>query len=98
MAPLPDLLRIESVTRGGTVLLQCEGEVDAASAGALAAAIDAVDPSGKVDVDLAGVSFLDSSGVRVLALASQHRPLRVVAASPAVARVLTLTGLDRLLS
>lgn len=50
------------------------------------------------DVDLSGVSFMDSSGLRVLIahhqrLADTDRPLRILHPSRPVSRLLEITGL-----
>ena len=55
-----------------------------------------------VIADMAPTSFCDSSGINMLVRAHQQAAangteLRLVAASPAVLRILTLTGLDQLL-
>jgi anti-anti-sigma factor len=56
-----------------------------------------------VIADMAPTSFCDSSGINMLVRAHQQAAangteLRLVAASPAVLRILTLTGLDQLLT
>ena len=55
-----------------------------------------------VIADMTGTAFLDSSGVRCLLLANEHAAkasveLRLVTESAAVLRVLSITGVDRLL-
>ncbi|WP_446212487.1 STAS domain-containing protein [Micromonospora sp. IBSANI012] len=81
------------------------GEVDFATSGELRAALDAVlaDLTGTpVEVDLAEVPFLDSSGVHVLLdayawAAARDCPLVVANARPVVRRVLEITGVLALL-
>ncbi|MEM9038134.1 MAG: STAS domain-containing protein [Actinomycetota bacterium] len=76
------------------------GELDAHSADAFEAATATA--SGAVSMDLGGVAFADSSGLRVL-LALHRRleedggELRIVSASDRVQRLLGLTGLDQVL-
>ena len=77
------------------------GEVDAEAAPALASALAGL-PEGDVAFDLAGVTFIDSSGLRVLAGAAgdaegRGRRCSVVAASPAVERIFAMTGLSGLI-
>jgi anti-anti-sigma factor len=75
------------------------GELDMVSVGVLEHAVaDALaDPADTaVELDLAGVSFMDSTGLRALLSARRRadaagRRLRVVGAGPAVRRVLHLT-------
>lgn len=79
------------------------GELDAASATTLAEALTgASDQAGSVVLDLAGVTFIDSSGLRVIA--SEHvaateagRSLRIVGASERVRRIFEMTGLETLI-
>ncbi|WBB70569.1 STAS domain-containing protein [Micromonospora sp. WMMD812] len=92
-------------TGPGQLTVQPVGEVDMATADALDAALaDALSRSGtsEVVVDLAGVGFLDSSGIRVLvsAAATARRggiTFRVADPRPMVARVLRITSVGALL-
>ena len=82
-------------------LVSVSGEVDAEAAPALAAALAEL-PDGDVAFDLAGVTFIDSSGLRVIAGAAgdaegRGRRCTVVAASPAVERIFAMTGLSGLI-
>jgi anti-sigma B factor antagonist len=94
-----------SVEDGPVRRVQLVGELDVDSAKRcgpqLETAISAGDP-GLVVVELAGLTFCDSSGVR--ALLGMHRraqdlgrDLRVHGAAGSVAEVLRLTGVDRIL-
>lgn len=89
-----DLLQITSSSDG----LVVSGEIDAHTAPALAAAI--ADTNGAtIVVDLAGVEFVDSSGLRVLIDAHQQaldddRALRLVNPSDAVRRLFDISGVD----
>ncbi|MEU5786286.1 STAS domain-containing protein [Micromonospora purpureochromogenes] len=99
-------LRITLTNIGGRLLrVSVAGEVDFATSGELRAALDAVlaDLTGTpVEVDLAEVPFLDSSGVHVLLdayawAADRDCPLVVANARPVVRRVLEITGVLALL-
>jgi anti-sigma B factor antagonist len=85
---------------GGGVVVRVAGEVDIATSPALRdACLGAVEQGGDVVLDLAGVTFLDSSGISVLVQARQRldslgRRLEIRAASRPVRRVLELAGLD----
>lgn len=88
-----DLLTISSTESG----LAASGEIDAHTAPALAAAIDAAGPD--VELDLAGVEFVDSSGLRVLIDAHQRLAdagggLRLVSLSEPVRRLLEISGVS----
>lgn len=78
------------------------GEIDASTAPTLEKAFDDLpDGNGRVVLDLSDVSFIDSSGLRVLiALArradEEGRPVVLDRPSPAVARLLDITGLVEL--
>jgi anti-anti-sigma factor len=84
--------------------IQLCGELDAAVADKLSAAFEdacAAEPS-LLLVDLADLSFCDSSGIRLLLLAaaesaSKDIQMRIVGVQPNVRRVLELTHADELL-
>ena len=77
------------------------GDIDLASADSLQEAIEATETSGNggdVVLDMSAVTFLDSSGLRVLVTANDRigaRGDRLVIRSPSssVSRVLEITGL-----
>lgn len=84
----------------GSVTVRATGEIDVATApqveGRLLALIDAGSP---VVLDLHGVTFIDSSGLRTLVTARQRAEEKAVSfslagRSPAVDRLLQVTGLD----
>jgi len=93
MSQSDELLAIASTATG----LAASGEIDAHTAPALAAAIDAAGP--EVTLDLAGVEFVDSSGLRVLIdahqrLADAGGALRLTALSEPVRRLLEISGVS----
>ena len=68
------------------------GECDLANATQVASWLDTFD-GGPVELDLSGVTFLDSSGLHVLLNLRRRNPaMRVTAASRIVLRVLEVTG------
>ena len=74
------------------------GEADADNCGELGAALLDGKVAGPVELDLSGLSFLDSSAVSELLrvhgiLEADDIALRIVDPSPAVHRVLEITGL-----
>jgi anti-sigma B factor antagonist len=99
--PFPDAaggLRISSRREGNVTVLSLDGELDLANAPDLSAALaDAGNGAAEpLVLDMAGVSFVDSTGVRVLLeaqMAGQHRVIAIMAPSRAVTRVLDLTRL-----
>ena len=95
----PDDGDLEIRTDGST--LHVRGEIDAHSAAALGAALHA--GTGSLDLDLAAVEFVDSSGLRVLIeahqqLAERGDTLTIVVPSPAVQRMFELSVVDRYLN
>lgn len=92
-------LTIESVTASDTSTLALSGEIDPQTTDQLDAAIDdALGSSAHLVLDLAGVTFIDSAGLRSLIRA--HRltgessgSLVLRAPRPSTLRVLEITGL-----
>jgi anti-sigma B factor antagonist len=90
--------------RAGTAVLTLDGRLNMVSAPQLKAAITEAVEAGRprVVVDLAGVGFMDSSGLGVL-IAGLKRArqdggdLRITGVTQQVATVLQLTNLDRVL-
>lgn len=81
--------------------LTATGEIDAHSAPSLAAAIEAA--GNQVSIDLAGIEFVDSSGLRVLIDAHQRLGdagggLTVLSPSDVVTRLFEISGVDAYLS
>ena len=78
-----------------------EGELDLSDEDGLVADVETLlhDDDGSVLLDLAGVEFIDSSGVRaILRLHLDHGGrVRLVALSDAVSRVLRIAGLSEVL-
>jgi anti-anti-sigma factor len=87
----------------GVQLVSVRGELDLASAPALAERLSAAVESVPVEVDLAGVGFIDARGLRVLVAAHAQGNgaggpgLRLVRASEPTRRLFELVGLARLL-
>jgi anti-sigma B factor antagonist len=93
--------RVEALP-DGIVVVHVSGELDLATASVLEEALSGSLAAPRVVIDLAACSFLDSSGVRVLATAARTIDERggrldVVAANDSgVARVLEITRIDTL--
>jgi len=85
--------------RGGLTVAVLRGELDVADAASVAADLTAAAESARVViVDLAGLAFIDSSGVAALAKATRHArvgggDLLLAAAQQPVLRVLATTRL-----
>jgi anti-anti-sigma factor len=90
------------VTGGSPAIVQASGELDVASAPQLRASLVALD-QGAVILDMAAVTFMDSSGISVLLGAHQRavdlgHQLTVRSPSPQVTKVLAITGVDEVLT
>ena len=90
-----------SASDGVAVVVVC-GEVDAETAQGLSEALDDIDDSAYVAVDLSAVEFMDSSGLYVLlvkgaAMREQGGSLAIRSASAPVRRLLHFSGLTSLL-
>jgi anti-sigma B factor antagonist len=87
----------------GIVVLAPEGELDLATAPALCARL-ALTRAGRVLLDLGGIDFCDSSGLRTIVGAAQEAAIhggRLVVVAPPdsrPARLLAITGLDEFLA
>lgn len=96
-------LEIDERDDGVAVRIVVAGEIDMGNAfrvtrAAVAAGMRA--PDRPVELDLSGVEYIDSTGVRALVDADRALPgaLRVVRPSPVVVRVLDLTRLVEVLT
>jgi anti-anti-sigma factor len=97
--PTPGTFRARADRRPEGLVIVAEGELDLVGAPALAAALPE-DGDGAVIVDMAGVGFMDSSGLRALLEARQAsleagRAFAISRPSDAVRRVLELVDLTR---
>ena len=102
MAIPPDDFSISAEDRDGRAHLALRGELDLATAPELEELLNArVDSGQEVVVDLRGLEFMDSSGIRVLVAAharAGRTGTRVVVVRPgrdsAVAKIVEVSGLD----
>jgi len=98
----PPIFSIELATGDeGQVTAVVTGEVDAATADQLQNTLTgAIPEASSIDVDLGSVNFMDSSGLRALVVAMNSAEeagvaLRITATTPAVDRLLEITGLTQ---
>ena len=87
-------LHLESVEEPGRTVVLARGELDMATVGDLVEAVHTAAADGPVLLDLSGLEFMDSSGVRALDGFARNRPQVTIAAQlpPSVRRVLEITG------
>ena len=102
MSDHPTPFTVDTTREDDRCLLTVAGELDAATTVDLESAIGSAGPDVTgLEVDLTGVSFIDSSGLRTLVMARQSaveqgRRFSIVGSSKAVDRLLELTGLEDL--
>lgn len=95
-------LQISRSTEGEWAVVAVSGEVDVATSPELLAALeDSRSKHGKLVVDLAGVTFIDSTGLGIMVQAKRafggEDSLRLVVAEANVRKVFEITGLDGVL-
>jgi anti-anti-sigma factor len=103
MALPPDEFSIAAEDRDGRALLTLHGELDLATAPEFEHLVnESIDEGREVVVDLRGLAFMDSSGIRVLVAAharAGRAGTRLVVVRPgpesAVAKIVEVAGLDR---
>ncbi len=96
-------VRVLTALRGPVARVGVVGEIDDATVDRLIDTLDGLcqAPMERVELDLSAVGYLGSAGVRALAQAADNPAgvsVQVVGASDIVRRVLSLTGVDRLLA
>ena len=83
------------IVREDPVTLRLVGDFDQGNEARLRAALSEM--SGQVELDMAAVTFMDSSIVQLIAARLKLTPVRIVAASRAVRKVIELSGLKALI-
>jgi anti-sigma B factor antagonist len=99
-------LTVRDSDRPGVVLVTAAGEIDSSNCTDLQDLLTSLagrDATQEIRVDLAAVSFIDSSGLRALIVGQRASSeaggaLRVSAASEAVRRLFEITGLSERLA
>jgi anti-anti-sigma factor len=88
---LPQPFEVRTAKQDGHWVVAVQGEIDLATVGTLEAYLN--DVTGRVVLDLANVTFIDSMGVALL-LSATKDGLTIREASPEVRRVFHMCGLD----
>jgi anti-sigma B factor antagonist len=95
-------LEVSAERRGELVVITVRGEVDKANGGRLRERVEAElgSRSPRLIFDLAGMDFIDSSGLRIFIDAAKAARLRggdcaLCALAPTPTRIMKLMGLDR---
>jgi anti-sigma B factor antagonist len=73
-APIPGSLQIESTARGDAIVLTMKGELELTSAPVFERELRAVEATNprRLVIDLSGLEFMDSTGLRALLLARER--------------------------
>lgn len=79
-----------------TIVVRARGTFDRGAAAAIEALLDGGD--GRIILNLGQVEYISSSGVAALVKLSSTRPLRIASPAPCVRDVLSLAGIERILS
>lgn len=97
-------LTIRATRENELYLIEVYGEMDMSNVDALDTELIAAEQSGAghIVLDLSGLDFIDSSGIRLLVIAQRRSDadsnrLDVLRGSGQVARVMALTGLDSMM-
>jgi anti-sigma B factor antagonist len=90
-------LEVSTATADGAVTLAFKGDIDMSSADRFRRALDEVPAEGRLIMDLTGVDYLDSAGIKVLYDHLGRDPELIIEPGAVILRVLAITGLrDRL--
>jgi anti-sigma B factor antagonist len=97
------MLDLTTTIEENRTIVRARGEIDAATCDDLSGVLTtAVGSRGDVELDVSGVTFIDSSGLRALVLAQQQlaegRTLYLRKPDATFRRLLGITGLDELFS
>lgn len=93
-----DVLSIEVEQEDAAVRVILRGELDLSNANMLSEALEEHRPAGgRISIDLSELTFMDSSGLRILLMAdaaarAEGHTLRIAAPSRAVRRVFEVAG------
>ena len=91
-------LEVTSSAQDGIVTMIVEGDIDMSSADQFRRSLDDVPAGSRLVVDLTGVDYLDSAGVKVLYDHLGRDPELIIDPDAVILRVLAITGLrDRLI-
>ena len=100
----PEPLSVEVVREGDIPVVLVSGDLDVATAGMLRDRLLALFDAGEraLVIDLAGATFADSSGLNAIVWSARrftehNGTVTLRSPSPSVARVLELSGLDKVL-
>jgi anti-anti-sigma factor len=96
----PQPFAVEAQRRDGVAIVRPRGELDLVTVETLRAALDAIKSTERLVLDLRGLSFIDSTGLQLLAALNQRAQcdglqLTLMAPAAPVDRAIQLCGLDQ---
>lgn len=99
MLAMSELMTLDVSAESGRNVMRVKGEIDLSTAPVLEARLDELEDAGTVVLDLSDVTFIDSTGLRVILAADSRRREReqsfpIVAPDGPVLRLFQLTGVD----
>lgn len=104
MGTNPTEFSVNDTLTADRLVVSVTGEIDLSTASDLQMAVDALSPFERpLALDLGGVGFVDSTGIRALlainnrAMETLGQPLILMRATEGTRRLIQLTGLDRIL-
>ena len=98
----PQPFAVDVRRRDDVAIVQPHGELDLATVETLRAALDGVENAGRLVLDLRGLSFIDSTGLRLLVALHQRAQrdgfqLTLVAPAAPADKAIQVSGLDQVL-
>ena len=98
----PEPFGVDVQRRDDVAIVQPHGELDLATVETLRAAVDSVENAGRLVLDLRGLSFIDSTGLRLMVTLHQRAQrdgfqLTLVAPAAPADKAIRLSGLDQVL-
>lgn len=101
--PAKPLFSAERTERAGAIVIALHGELDVSSAGRFLEAAADVGPGSRLILDLSGLDFIDSAGLRSLMnldlrARAEDWEFALAAPAPTVMRLLKLTGFEQRLA
>lgn len=97
-----DGISVDVTKDDASIVVTVAGEIDLGSVAILEEELDTVDASSEIVLDCSGVRFIDSSGLRLLAVAARRiasagGSLRLRNPSTCVRRVVQIAGFEELI-
>jgi anti-anti-sigma factor len=98
----PQPFAVDVQQRDDVAIVRPHGELDLATVDTLGAALDGIETAPRLVLDLRGLSFIDSTGLRLMVALDQRArrdgfQLTLLAPAPPIDRAIQICGLDQTL-